>query len=342
MKPIGVIGAGSFGTAVADLISKNCQVLLFSRRNEVVEAISSGEPHYGVQLNKNVTATADLAHIISSCDILFPIVPSSAFRRTMQAMSPYIRPYHIIIHGTKGLDTGELTETDYAKGISRRQIHTMSEVILQETSAMRIGCLAGPNLAKEIVAGQPTAAVISSAFEEVFKAGKAVIDSERFHTFYNNDIIGTETAGALKNIIALGSGIIHGMGMGKNLQAMLITRGLIDMITFGKALGSGKEAFLGTAGIGDLIATTTSSDSRNFQVGVRIAKGETLAEINKDMTETAEGLRTLKIARHLARHYKLKVPITEVIYRVIYEGFDPHKALEYLITFPYDVDVDFI
>jgi glycerol-3-phosphate dehydrogenase (NAD(P)+) len=342
MKPIGVIGAGSFGTAVADLISKNRQVLLFSRRNEVVEAISRGERHYGIQLNKNVTATTDLAYIISSCDILFPIVPSSAFRRTMQAMSPHVRPYHIIIHGTKGLDTGELTEADYAQNISRRQIHTMSEVILQETSAVRIGCLAGPNLAKEIVAGQPTAAVISSAFEEVFQVGKAVIDSERFHTFYNNDIIGTETAGALKNIIALGSGVIHGMGMGKNLQAMLITRGLVEMITFGKALGSGKEAFLGTAGIGDLIATTTSSDSRNFQVGVRIAQGETLAQINTDMVETAEGLRTLKIARHLARHYKLKVPITEVIYRVIYEGFDPRKALEYLITFPYDIDVDFI
>jgi glycerol-3-phosphate dehydrogenase (NAD(P)+) len=342
MKPIGVIGAGTFGTAIADLLSKNGDVLLFSRRQEVIESINQGQPHYGVSLRKNVVATGDLKYIAEHCDLIFPIVPSSAFRRTMQALAPYIRPYHIVIHGTKGFDTGDIEEADFGKGISRRNVHTMSEVIQQETSAVRIGCLAGPNLAKEIVAGQPTAAVISSAFEEVFHVGQQFLNSERFHVFYNDDIIGTETAGALKNIIALGSGIIAGMGMGKNLQAMLITRGLVEMITFGKALGAGKEAFLGTAGIGDLIATATSTDSRNFSVGVRIAKGETINQINDDMIETAEGLRTLKIARQLARHYKLKVPITEVIYRVVFEGFDPQKALDYLISFPYDVDVDFM
>ncbi len=342
MKPVGVIGAGSFGTAVANLLAKNTTVLLFSRRQEVVDAINRGEPNYGIQLDKNVVATGDLKEIATRCDLIFPIVPSSAFRRTIQGIAPFLRPYHIVIHGTKGLDTGDIEEKDFAKGLSRRTVHTMSEVILQETSVLRIGCLAGPNLAKEIVAGQPTAAVVSSAFEEVFQKGKKVLDSDRFHVFYNDDVIGTEMAGALKNIIALGTGVIHGMGMGKNLQAMLITRGLVEMIAFGKAMGAGNEAFLGTAGIGDLIATATSSDSRNFSAGIRIAKGETVEQINKDMVETAEGLRTLKIARQLARHYKLKVPITEVIYRVVFEGFDPQKALEYLITFPYDVDVDFI
>lgn len=342
MKPVGVIGAGSFGTAVADLLSKNTDVLLFSRRQEVIDAINSKHTNYGVQLNNRVVATGDLAEITSKCDLIFPVVPSSAFRRTIQAIAPYLRPYHIVIHGTKGLDTGSIEEGNFDKGLSRRNVHTMSEVILQETSVVRIGCLAGPNLAKEIIKGQPTAAVISSAFEEVFQQGKKALDSERFHVFYNDDVLGTETAGALKNIIALGSGIIHGMGLGKNLQAMLITRGLVEMINFGKALGAGSEAFLGTAGIGDLIATATSSDSRNFTVGTRIAKGENIQQINADMIETAEGLRTLKIARQLAKHYKLKVPITEVIYRVIYEGYDPKKALEYLITFPYDVDVDFI
>lgn len=342
MKPIGVIGAGTFGTAIADLLSKNGEVLLFSRRQEVIDSINQGQPHYGISLSKRVVATGDLKYMAEQCDLIFPVVPSTAFRRTIQAVAPYLRPYHIVIHGTKGFDTDNIEEEDFNKGLSRRNIHTMSEVIQQETSVVRIGCLAGPNLAKEIVAGQPTAAVVSSAFLEVFQEGQRFLNSDRFHVFYNDDIIGTETAGALKNIIALGSGVIAGMGMGKNLQAMLITRGLVEMITFGKALGSGSEAFLGTAGIGDLIATATSSDSRNFSVGVRIAKGETIEQINADMVETAEGLRTLKIARQLARHYKLKVPITEIIYRVIYEGFDPQKALEYLITFPYDVDVDFM
>lgn len=342
MKPIGVIGAGSFGTAVADLLSKNSDVLIFSRQQKVIDAINIDRRHYDVQFNDRVRAVGDLQEIARQCELIFPIVPSHAFRRTIRAIAPYLHPYHFVIHGTKGFDTDEIDEADFVKGLSRRTVHTMSEVIRQETSVVRIGCFAGPNLAKEIIQGQPTAAVISSPFEEVFRAGKKVLDSERFHVFYNDDIIGTETAGALKNIIALGSGIISGMGMGKNLQAMLITRGLVEMIVFGKALGAGNEAFLGTAGIGDLIATATSSDSRNYSVGFRIAKGESVREINASMVETAEGLRTLKIARQLARHYKLKVPITDIIYKVIYEGLDPKKALEYLITFPYDVDVDFI
>lgn len=342
MKPVGVIGAGSFGTAVADLLSKNNEVLIFSRRQEVIDAINRGEAHYEVKLSNKVKATGDLKEIADRCDLIFPVVPSSAFRRTMQAMGSFLRPYHILIHGTKGFDTLDLDEKDFVKGISRRNVHTMSEVIKEETSVVRIGCLAGPNLAKEIVAGQPTAAVIASAFEEVFELGREAINSERFHVFYNEDILGTELAGALKNIIALGAGIINGMGYGKNLQAMLITRGLVEMISFGKALGAGKEAFLGTAGIGDLIATATSTDSRNYSTGMRIGKGDSLAKINEDMVETAEGLRTLKITRYLARHYKLKVPITEAIYRVVFEGLDPYKALEFLITYPYDVDVDFI
>jgi glycerol-3-phosphate dehydrogenase (NAD(P)+) len=342
MKPVGVIGAGSFGTAVADLLSKNNEVLIFSRRQEVIDAINKREPNYGVSLAKNVKATGDLEEIAKQCDLIFPVVPSSAFRRTMQAMGPFLRPYHILIHGTKGFDTLDLEEKDFARGLSRRNVHTMSEVIKEETSVVRIGCLAGPNLAKEIVAGQPTAAVISSAFEEVFELGREAINSQRFHVFYNDDVLGTELAGALKNIIALGAGIINGMGYGKNLQAMLITRGLVEMISFGRALGAGKEAFLGTAGIGDLIATATSTDSRNYSTGMRIGRGDSLAQINAEMVETAEGLRTLKIARYLARHYKLKVPITEAIYRVVFEDFDPAKALEFLITYPYDVDVDFI
>lgn len=342
MKPVGVIGAGSFGTAIADLLSKNNDVLIFSRRQEVIEAINRGDTHYDVKLSKRVKAIGDLEEIAKQCDLIFPVVPSSAFRRTMQAIGQHLRPYHILIHGTKGFDTHDIEEKDFSKGLSRRNVHTMSEVIKEETSVIRIGCLAGPNLAKEIVAGQPTAAVIASAFEEVFELGREAINSDRFHVFYNDDILGTELAGALKNIIALGAGIISGMGFGKNLQAMLITRGLVEMITFGKALGSGKEAFLGTAGIGDLIATATSSDSRNYSAGVRIGKRESLEKINQDMVETAEGLRTLKIARNLARHYKLKVPITEAIYRVVFEGLDPFRALDFLITYPYDVDVDFI
>ena len=218
----------------------------------------------------------------------------------------------------------------------------MSEVIREESSVVRIGCLSGPNLASEIMAGQPTMSLVASRFREVILVGQKALNSNKFHVFGGYDILGAEFAGALKNIVALGSGILAGMGMGRNIQSMLISRGLAEMIYFGKALGASSEAFLGTAGIGDLVATATSTSSRNYSLGVRLAKGEKLTEIESSMPELAEGVRTLRIARQLARHYKLHVPITTTLYMVVFEDYDMAKALDFLMTFPYDVDVDFV
>ncbi len=343
-KIVGVIGAGSFGTAIADLLSDNVDVILYSRQKEVVQKINQDHNHYGVLLSPNVKATNDIQEIAEQCTVFFAIVPSTNFREMMQNISPYLRPYHIIIHGTKGFDIThiELDKLEKKDGISRANLHTMSEVIQQESSVVRIGCLSGPNLASEILQGQPTATVVASRFREVIKISEKILNSRRFHVFGSYDLLGAELAGALKNSIAIGSGMLGGLGMGKNIQALLITRGLVEMIRFGKAMGSEASAFLGTAGIGDLVATGTSENSRNYTFGMRMAKGESLEEISTKMPELAEGVRTIKIMKHLADYYKIRVPIIQMLYAIVYEGFDMERAMDYLMKFPYGVDVDFL
>lgn len=342
-KPVGVIGAGSFGTAIANLLAINTDVLLYARNPEVVAQIQAREERYGVTLPENVKATTNLAEIGEDCQLIFPVIPSTAFRQVIKQLSPHLRPSHMLVHATKGFATRRITEEDIIKGnIDRTNVCTMAEVIRQETVVVRVGCLSGPNLAKEILEGQPTATVIASKFDEVISSAKRVLSSSRFHVFGNYDLLGAELAGALKNTIALGSGMLKGYGLGKNIQAMLLTRGLTEMIYFGKAMGSEAKAFFGTAGVGDLIATATSKKSRNYTFGFRLGQGETLADIKATSAELAEGVRTLELTRQLAKHYKLHVPITEMLYRIVFEGFSIQKAMDILMTFPYDVDVDFL
>ncbi len=344
-KPTGVIGAGSFGTCIANLLAANGEVLLFSRKPEVVEEVNRTRLHLGAKLHPNVTATSDLAEVASRCDLLFPIVPSTSFRRMMQALAPHLRPHHIIIHGTKGFDLIGIAEDDLLHGgrtLRNTDVRTMSQVIREESVVVRIGCLSGPNLAAEIMAGQPTATLVGSRFKEVIEAGQEALNSPHFHVFGSYDMVGAELAGALKNIIALGSGLLDGLGMGRNLQGLLIARGLAEMVYFGKAMGASSHAFIGVAGIGDLVATATSQNSRNYTFGHRLAKGETATQIRETMPELAEGVRTLRIARGLAKHYKLHVPITNTLYAVVFDRLPVEKALHYLMTYPYSVDVDYL
>jgi glycerol-3-phosphate dehydrogenase (NAD(P)+) len=338
---VGVIGAGSFGTAISNLLAHNTDVYLYTRKQEVADAINQQKERMGIILPARVTATTDLAKVVDTCNLLFPVVSSNAFRSMMKELAPHLRPYHMLIHATKGFDLSGMQESEIEEsGVGRVNVNTISEVIRQESLCVRIGCLSGPNLAKEILEGQPTATLIASKFNEVIHAGKEVLSSPVFHVFGSHDLLGAELAGALKNTMALGSGILKGYGLGKNIQAMLLTRGLMEMVYFGKAMGSEAKAFFGTAGIGDLIATATSKKSRNYSFGYRIGSGESLEDIKNSVPELAEGLRTLKITRFLAKHYKLRVPITEMLYRIVFKGFPIEEAMHYLMTYPYDVDVD--
>lgn len=342
-EPVGIIGAGSFGTAMANLLALNTDVLVYSRSPELVEKLREDRFRFGVPLHPRVTVINDFAEIADRCQLIFPIVPSNGFRTMMQQVTEYLEPRHVLIHGTKGFDiTGVNLEDIPKKGLDRRQVHTMTEVIMEESPVVRVGALTGPNLARELLDGQPSASVIASKFDEVIRRASTVLASQQLHVFHTHDLLGAELAGVLKNVIALGSGILKGYGMGKNVQAMLITRGLHEMIYFGRALGSDNQAFFGTAGIGDLIATATSHKSRNYTFGFRIGQGESLDDVRATSQELAEGVRTLMITRHLARGLKIRVPITEMLYRIVFENYPIDKAMEYLITYPYEVDVDFL
>lgn len=343
-KPVGVIGAGSFGTAVANILSLNRDVILYARKEETVAEMEQTRKSCGQDLNERVQPTVDLQLVAQECDIIFPIVPSSNFREMMQSLSPYLHPYHILIHGTKGFDIclPEGKQLDDTTSLNRSCVRTMSEVIREESVVVRVGCMAGPNLAKELSDGQPAATVIASRFNEVVNEGQRLLRNDRFQVYGSSDVIGVELCGVLKNIIAIASGALSGLGLGENARALLINRGMVETIYLGKALGGNTHAFLGLAGVGDMIATCTSKLSRNYTVGYRLAKGESLDDILLTMEEVAEGVNTVKIAKRLAEHYKVRAPITEVLYKVLFEGMTVKEALQYLMRYPLDVDIDFL
>lgn len=343
-KPVGVIGAGNFGSAVANLLAQQRKVLLYARDESVIQRINEAGENRGHKMHPNVIPINDLEEVAHRCDVIFPIVPSAHFRSMMVRLSTYLHPYHILIHGTKGFDIrlpdGETI--DSITSLNRRQVKTMSEVITEESVVVRVGCLAGPNLSKELAAGQPAATVIASQFHEVIQLGKRLLRNDRFQVYGNNDLVGVELAGVLKNIIAIAAGALSGMGYGENAKGLLVSRGMVEMIYLGRALGGNTKAFLGVAGVGDLVTTCNSSLSRNFQVGFRLANGETLKEILASTDEIAEGIKTVQIAKKCADYYKVKAPITTTLYKVLFEDLTVKQALQYLMRYPLNVDIDFL
>ncbi|MEP7267082.1 MAG: NAD(P)H-dependent glycerol-3-phosphate dehydrogenase [Saprospiraceae bacterium] len=343
MDRVSVIGAGSFGIAIAKLLSANVEVLIGCRSIETMRKINVDHSMFNTPLSPTIRATTSLSEVINFSNLIFPIVPSNDFTQLIVQASEQLTPAHILIHGTKGFVLNGITEQEInQKGLKREQVLTMSELIRKHTSVLRIGCLSGPNLAKEILDQQPTATVIASEFDEVIELGMQVLSSKKFYVFGSNDLKGAQIAGTLKNIIAIGSGILDGIGMGKNIQAILITRGLSEIIHFGQKLGANSAAFLGTAGIGDLIATATSSDSRNFQFGKRIGEGEDVKYILSSSDELAEGVRTLNIVYHILESYKMRSPIIEILYKVVFEKMNIREGIDLLMRYPIKKDVDFI
>ncbi|WP_407659041.1 NAD(P)H-dependent glycerol-3-phosphate dehydrogenase [Marivirga aurantiaca] len=343
-KPIGVIGAGSFGLAVANLLAENNKVLIYARNIEVVDAINTAKSWNKYKMHDNVHAINDMQQLAEKCEVIFPVIPSANFREMMQTLSPFLHPYHILIHATKGLDLNlpkGKTLVDM-ETLERHHIKTMSEVIMDESMVVRIGCLAGPNLAREIAQGLPAATVIASHFNEVIQIGQQLLRSDRFQVYGNPDLTGIELCGVLKNIIAIASGALSGMELGENARALLISRGMVEMIYLGRAMGGKTESFIGLAGIGDLVATSTSTLSRNFTVGNRLAKGENLDSILGDMQEVAEGVNTIRICKKIADSFKIRAPITEILHRVLFEKITMEEAVQYLMKYPLNVDVDFM
>ena len=343
VKPIGIIGAGAFGAVMANVAATNGKVLLFTRHASIAAEGNHKRRIRDYNLADNITLTSNVEEFCSRCDLIVPIVPSTAFRKTMQSFAPFLSPKHLLIHGIKGFDVPVERGGDWSNiKLNRANVRTMSEVVREETNVIRIGCLSGPNLSKEIDDNQPTATVVASNYDEVVNAGIAAFSTERFQVYGSHELLGAEIAGALKNGIAIGSGILAGYGYGKNIQAILITRGLVEMVNLGKKMGAGSRAFLGSAGIGDLIATATSEDSRNFYLGYRIGKGEDLRQVTDGSVILTEGVRTLRIVRELTNHYRLHLPIFNSLHAVVVDNYPVERALRFLMTYPYDVDVDFV
>jgi len=344
VNTIGVVGIGSFGTAIANMLAEKNPVMVYARKEEVVEEINSVHSAMGKELNPKIVATGNPEQICQNCDILFFMVPSSGFQDVVRTFAPFLFPYHLIIHGTKGLclnlNPGENLKT--VTKIKRSQILTMSEVILKETVAVRVGCLAGPNLSKELLQGQPAATVIASKYNEVILEGQRLLRSERFQVYGNSDIIGVELSGVLKNIIAIAAGALAGLGLGENAKGLLISRGMVEMVHLSNALGGSVRSVIGLAGIGDLVATCNSVHSRNFTVGFRLAKGDSLETIMADMDEVAEGVNTIRIIKAFLGTTDLRAPITENLYRVLFGDLEIEEALQFLMKYPFNVDVDFV
>ena len=343
-KVIGVVGVGSFGTAIANMLAEKNNVIVYARKPEVVSEINNSHTAQGKKLDSSILATNDPKDICQRCDILFFMIPSSGFLEVVKTFAPFLFPYHLIIHGTKGLSLNlKSDETlDTVKRLNRNQILTMSEVILQETVAVRVGCLAGPNLAKELIQGQPAATVIASKYNEVILEGQRLLRSEKFQVYGNSDIIGVELSGVLKNIIAIAAGALAGLGLGENAKGLLISRGMVEMVHLSNALGGSVKSVFGLAGIGDLVTTCNSVDSRNYTVGYRLAKGESLEEILSSMDEVAEGINTVRIIKAFLETTGLRAPITENLYKVLFEDLEIEEALQFLMKYPFSVDVDFV
>ena len=327
---VAVIGGGSWGTVLANIASKNAQdVRVYVRDEEQARAINATRtnPNYvsDLQLNEKVHAYHSLDRVFEGgVNAVIWALPSSVCRSAAKDMAHYFKGDEVILHATKGIEAKP--ETGALKRIS--------EILLEEIPCPRVGVISGPNLANEIASNEPAATVVASEFEEVIETGRALLTTDRFRVYGSHDVIGVEWAGTLKNILAIASGAIDALGFGWNARAMLITRGLAEMVRFGTSQGAQERTFLGLAGIGDLLATCSSNLSRNYRVGARLAKGEKLADILRDLATTAEGVRTTQTVWEYARANSIEMPITEGVHRLLSEEASVEEVLKSLMNRP--------
>lgn len=325
MEKIAVVGAGSWGTTVASLAGRSVDTVLWARRESLASAINSTSrnPDYlpDLELPALLNATPDLEAAVTDADVVVMAVPSHGFRDVF-----------VIVAGTVDASTPILSLT---KGIEQGSLATMTEVVNQvdaKHDMSRVGVLTGPNLASEVAAGQPTAAVVAMADQETAIALQEVFVGPTFRVYTNDDVVGCELGGALKNVMAIAAGMSDGLGYGDNTRATLITRALAELTRLGVALGGRPETFAGLAGMGDLIATCISTASRNHRVGFGLARGKTLDQVITEMKMVAEGVKTTRAVLDLAEMSKVEMPIAHHVGQVLYEGLHPREAVLSLMT----------
>lgn len=307
---VAVIGAGSWGTTVAHLTAHNAPTVLWARdpgvAAEVDERHANGRYLAGHDLHPDLRATPDIAAAVSGADVVVMGVPSHGFRSTLEEVREHIRAWVPVVSLAKGLEQG-----------SRKR---MTQVIGEVLPGHPYGVLTGPNLAKEILAGDAAATVLAMSDATIADELQSVFATDLFRVYLNDDVVGCEIAGALKNVMAIASGMADGLGTGDNTRAAVITRGLAELSRLGMALGGDPMTFAGLAGMGDLVATCISPQSRNRHVGEQLGRGRTIEQVIEEMHMVAEGVKTTSVVLELAREHDVEMPIAEQVYRVINEG----------------------
>ena len=324
MKPdfkVGLLGAGSWGTTVASIAARNCPTMIWARNNDTVNEINAFHRNNkylpGATLSKNLAASGSIEEVSKQADVIVMGVPAQEFRKVLEVARPHIRPWVPIISLAKGLERG-----------SKKR---MTEIIEEVMPGHPAGVLTGPNLAKEIISGQAAASVIAMVDDTIAKALQGVFASGLFRVYTNEDVIGCELGGALKNIMAIAAGMGDGANAGDNTRSMIITRGLAELTRLGVAMGGRPGTFAGLAGMGDLVATCVSPKSRNRTVGFELGRGRVLDDIINEMSEVAEGVKSAPVVMELAKEHDVEMPIATEVYKVLYEGNTVNDAFKGLI-----------
>ncbi|BCE02541.1 NAD(P)H-dependent glycerol-3-phosphate dehydrogenase [Marinicellulosiphila megalodicopiae] len=332
-KIIAVLGAGSFGTAIANLAALNGhEVRLWMRSERQAKEIQSTNINSRYlpkcPLSENIQAHLDLNQAVQDCDHLFVAVPSKSVRQVVEVVSPLLPSKTKLLSLTKGIEP--------------ESFFLMSQVLQQVAPNHSVAVISGPNLAKEIAKGTISASVVAGKDLAQLEEIKQIISSDEFKIYTNPDILGVEFGGALKNIYAIISGMIAALGFGENSRAMVVTRALAEMTRFAVKLGANPMTLMGLAGIGDLVVTCGSAQSRNYQVGFSIGQGHTVAQAVSLTGETAEGINTLKVIQEEAKHLNVPMPLVQGLYDVIFEGRDAEDVMSNLMATDRPEDVEFM
>lgn len=332
-SPVAVLGGGSFGTVLANLMAeKGLQVRLWMRNEASVNEVNVRHRNErylpGQDLAPTLTATTDLQQALDGVDAVFIAIPSGAFRQVVQQAAAWLKPDQLLVSTTKGIEAGTFC--------------LMSQIIEQECPLARVGVLSGPNLAKEIAQKQLTATVIASSDAELRERVQALLHTSCFRVYASTDTYGVELGGTLKNIYAIAAGLSAALGMGENTKSMLMTRSLAEMSRFAVSLGANPMTFLGLAGVGDLIVTCMSPLSRNYRVGFALGEGKTLEQAVDALGEVAEGVNTLKLVKEKAESLDIYMPLVAGLYEVVFNHAPVKEVARGMMLNVQSSDVEFV
>ena len=318
MTVVAVLGAGSWGTTLADLLARKGEtVRLWAYESEVVESVNREHrnPVFlpQAELAPSLRAFGDPVETVAGAEVVLSVIPSHAVRSVVARLPKALGAGALVVSATKGIEPESLK--------------LMSQVLEETLQTPRVAVLSGPSFAEEVWANQPTAVVAAARDPSTAAAVQKIFATSRFRVYSNQDVVGVELGGALKNVIAIAAGILEGLGLGNNPRAALITRGLAEMTRLGTAMGADPLTFAGLAGMGDLILTTCGALSRNRALGMALAQGQTLQEYNAAHRSVAEGANTARAAMKLAERHGVELPITEQVWAMLYEGKPPKQAV---------------